>query len=125
MFQRLVAGGERLFEQLRVKVDAMFAMAPADRRAPGLPVCAAIGRCRVGQLDGNDRVLLQAAGQQLAPQQAADTGKHVVGDRRTGLEAAAILQTQGHLPLAMLDARAKMAVEKRKVFDEKSAGAVQ
>ncbi|MNS71253.1 hypothetical protein D3C72_1046170 [compost metagenome] len=103
----------------------MFNVTPAHRRAPGVGVHADVGRRRVGQFNGQDRVMLQTAGQQLAAQQAAEAGEHVVGDRCRGLKAAAILQAQGDLPFVTLDAGAKMAVEKRKVFDEKRAGAVQ
>ncbi|MNH34607.1 hypothetical protein D3C79_952110 [compost metagenome] len=63
LLQGLIAGCEWLGEQLRIKVDAVFGMPPTDWGAPGLGVRSGIGWRWMGQFDGQDRILLQAAGQ--------------------------------------------------------------
>ncbi|MNS65657.1 hypothetical protein D3C72_988330 [compost metagenome] len=125
LLQFMIARRQRDDEQLWIEADRVLRLLPLHRGAEGLLVILRVGGAGAGQPDAQHRIALQAAGEELAPQHAAQADEDVIGGGCAGFHAAAIEQTQFDVVAAAHDLRLKVPVEKRKEAHEILAGAVQ
>ncbi|MCY1365715.1 hypothetical protein D9M69_525750 [compost metagenome] len=84
-----------------------------------------IGRASTDQPDAQNRITLQAAGEEFAPQHAAQANENVIGGCRAAFHTAVVEQVQLDAVVAAHDPRLEVPVEKRKETHEILAGAVQ
>ncbi len=68
VFQVMIARRQRDDEQLRIEADRVLRLSPLHRCAKGLLMVLRIGRASAGQPDAQNRITLQAAGEELSPQ---------------------------------------------------------
>ncbi|MNY19786.1 hypothetical protein D3C86_1532360 [compost metagenome] len=125
VFQFMIARRQRDDEQLWIEADRVLRLPPLHRCAKGLLMFLRVGRAGTGQPDAQNRITLQAAGEEFAPQHAAQADEDVIGGSRVGFHAAAVEQTQFDAVVAAHDLRLEVPVEKRKEAHEILAGAVQ
>ncbi|MNE25721.1 hypothetical protein D3C80_1190580 [compost metagenome] len=121
----MIARRQRDDEQLWIEADRVLRLPPLHRCAKGLLMFLRIGRASADQPDAQNRITLQAAGEEFASQHAAQADENVIGGCRAAFHTAAVEQVQLDAVVAAHDPRVEVPVEKRKETHEILAGAVQ